>query len=137
MLFLLNFFDGTSTGTGTGTGEQTQQTPWLMWAVLGVIIVGMIVFNVISNKKAKKRAEEKFSQLVVGVQVTTIGGIVGTVIKMDDQFLWIETGVEPNTMTMQILRQAVHSIGAPQNTGKQTTSASQTTEDDGPEDEIK
>ena len=117
MLFLLNFFDGT--GTTTGTEEATK--PWLMWVVMGALIIGIIVFNAFSNKKAKKRAEEKYSQLAEGVQVTTIGGIVGTIVKMDDQFLWIETGVEPNTMTMQILRQAIHSIGTPQNTGKQTT----------------
>ncbi len=136
MLFLLNFFEGATT-TPQPEADPTFIQKYGMWIIMGVLIIGIIVFNVFSNKKAKKRAEEKYSQLVVGVQVTTIGGIVGTVIKMDDQFLWIEPGVEPNTMTMQILRQAVHSIGTPQNTGKQTTSASQTTEDDGPEDEIK
>lgn len=135
MLFLLNFFEGTTT---TPEPDPTFFEQYGMWIIMGVLIVGMLVFSVINNKKAKKRAEEKFSQLVEGVQVTTIGGIVGTVIKMDDQFLWIETGVAPNTMTMQILRQAVHSIGTPQNTGKQTAAASQTaTTEEGPEDEIK
>ena len=127
MLFLLNFFEGTQP-------EQTQ-TPWLMWIIMGVLIVGMIVFSAINNKKAKKRNEERNNMLAVGVQVTTIGGIVGTIVKLDDQFLWIETGVAPNTMTMQILRQAIHSIGTPQNPGVQSTTSQTQTEE--VEDEIK
>ena len=134
MLFLLNFFEGTTT---TPEADPTFFEQYGMWIIMGVLIVGMLVFSVINNKKAKKRAEEKFSQLVEGVQVTTIGGIVGTVIKMDDQFLWIETGVAPNTMTMQILRQAVHSIGTPQNTGKQAAANQPAATEEGPEDEIK
>jgi preprotein translocase subunit YajC len=135
MLFLLNFFEDVT--TTPDTPDPTFIQKYGMWIIMGVLIIGIIVFNVFSNKKAKKRAEEKYSQLVVGVQVTTIGGIVGTVIKMDDQFLWIETGVEPNTMTMQILRQAVHSIGTPKNAATPATAASQPAEEEGPEDEIK
>ena len=125
MLFLLNFFDET----------ESTQNPWLMWVIMGVLIVGLIVFSSINNKKARKRNEERNSMLEVGVQVTTIGGIVGTIIKLDDQFLWIETGVAPNTMTMQILRQAIHSIGVPQTTAtkSETTQAVEA----GAEDEIK
>ena len=133
MLFLLNFFE--EAGSGSGTEDLTFLQKNGMWIIMVVLIVGMIVFSTINNKKAKKRAEEKNSQLVEGAQVTTIGGIVGTIIKMDDQFLWIETGVAPNTMTMQILRQAIHSIGTPQNTGKQTASAQPVEEN--VEDEIK
>ena len=137
MLFLLNFFTGTTTPQPEEDPTFFQQ--YGMWIIMGVLIVGMLVFSVINNKKAKKRTEEKFSQLAEGVQVTTIGGIVGTIIKMDEQFLWIETGVAPNTMTMQILRQAVHSIGTPQNTGKQTAPANQAAApvDEDPNGEIK
>ena len=129
MLFLLNFL------TDTADKELTFFEKNGMWIIMGVLIVGMIVFSAINNKKAKKRNEEKNSQLVVGAQVTTIGGIVGTIVKLDDQFLWIETGVAPNAMTMQILRQAIHSIGTPQNTGKQTEAAQPVEES--AEDEIK
>ncbi|MBR2974532.1 MAG: preprotein translocase subunit YajC [Clostridia bacterium] len=129
MLFLLNFFEGATT-------DPTFMQKYGMWIIMGVLIVGMLVFSFINNKKAKKRNEEKNSQLAEGVQVTTIGGIVGTIVKMDDQYLWIETGVAPNTMTMQILRQAIHSIGTPQNTGKQTAS-SQPAEQEDPDGEIK
>ena len=133
MLFLLNFFTGTTTPQPEEDPTFFQQ--YGMWIIMGVLIVGMIVFSAINNKKAKKRNEEKNSQLVVGAQVTTIGGIVGTIVKLDDQFLWIETGVAPNAMTMQILRQAIHSIGTPQNTGKQTEAAQPVEES--AEDEIK
>jgi len=134
MLFLLNFFEGAT--TTQPEADPTFMQKYGMWIIMGVLIVGMLVFSFINNKKAKKRNEEKNSQLAEGVQVTTIGGIVGTIVKMDDQYLWIETGVAPNTMTMQILRQAIHSIGTPQNTGKQTAS-SQPAEQEDPDGEIK
>ena len=134
MLFLLNFFEEVTTQP---EADPTFFQKYGMWIIMGVLIVGMLAFSVINNKKAKKRAEDKFSQLAVGVQVTTIGGIVGTIVKMDDQFLWIETGVEPNTMTMQVLRQAIHSIGTPQNTGAQTASAQPAAAEDDVEGEIK
>ena len=128
MLFLLNFFEEAS------QEPQTFFEKYGMFIVMGILIVGIIVFNTLSNKKAKKRNEEKNNQLVVGTQVTTIGGIVGTIVKLDDQFLWIETGVAPNAMTMQIVRQAIHSIGTPQNAT--TQSATQSAEES-VDDEIK
>ena len=129
MLNLLNFFaDATNQ-------EGTQKQDWTMFIVMGVLIVGMIIFNVISNKKAKKRNEEKNSQLVKGALVTTIGGIVGVIIELDDQYLWIETGVGENKMTMQILRQAIHSVGTPDATPAQTQASKP--EEETVEDEIK
>ena len=121
MLFLLNFFEDVTTQP---EADPTFFQKYGMWIIMGVLIVGMLAFSMVNNKKAKKRNEEKNSQIVVGAQVTTIGGIVGTIVKMDDQFLWIETGVAPNAMTMQILRQAVHSIGTPAPAAQQAAAES-------------
>ena len=50
------------------------------------------------------------SKLNVGSIVTTIGGIVGEVVQLDDKHIWISTGVDGNKTTMQFLRQAIHSV---------------------------
>ncbi len=50
------------------------------------------------------------SKLTVGSIVTTIGGIVGEVVELDDKHIWLLTGVGDNKTTMQFVRQAIHSI---------------------------
>ena len=78
-------------------------------------------------RKQKKQAEEMRAKLKVGATVTTIGGIVGEVIKIDDQYIYIVTGTEESPNTMKFVRQAIHSINEPK---------SETTSTDGGEEEI-
>lgn len=105
MLNLLNFFDGDG-GTSSGGGLPT----WAMLLILGGVLVVMFVVMLIPQRRQKKKAAEMMAKLAVGSVVTTIGGIVGEVVQLDDQHIWIETGVGENKSTMQFLRQAIHSI---------------------------
>ena len=109
MLYLLNFFADAATD-GSTAGTDGSGNSWLTWVILGVLVVGMILMMVIPQRKQKKRAEEMMSKLNVGSIVTTIGGIVGEVVQLDDKHIWISTGVDGNKTTMQFLRQAIHSI---------------------------
>lgn len=104
MLNLLNFFEDTTTST-TPTGNN-----WVTYVILGVLVVGMILLMVIPQRKQKKRAEEMMAKLGIGSVVTTIGGIVGVVVQLDDTHIWLETGLDDSKTTMQFLRQAIHSI---------------------------
>ena len=107
MLELLNFFENeAASGNGSGSGVGGVLT----WVILGVLIVGMVLLMVIPQRKQKKRAEEMMAKLAIGSIVTTIGGIVGEVIEMDDKHIWLMTGLEEHKTTMQFLRQAIHSI---------------------------
>ena len=110
MLELLNFFDAADTATNENAGGGIPQ--WVLWVVLGVVIIGFIVYTILAQRKQKKRAEEMMSKLVVGNIVTTIGGIVGEIIQIDDKHIWLTTGTDDNKTTMQFLRQAVHSVVA-------------------------
>ncbi len=71
---------------------------YTLYAVLGVLIVLMIVWLIISNRKSKKRQKEYAEQLAAiqpGNKVKTIGGICGIVVEVcDDNTLIIETGSE-------------------------------------------
>ena len=60
-----------------------------------IVIVAVFYFLLIrpENKK-KKEAENMRSQLSVGDEVTTIGGIVGTVCAVKEENLVIETGAD-------------------------------------------
>lgn len=135
MLELLNFFDG-EPASGSASGNGTENG-WVMWIILGLMIVGVVLLMVIPQKRQKKRAEEMMSKLAIGSIVTTIGGIVGEVVEMDDLHIWLVTGTSENKCTMQFLRQAIHSI-APAPGTPEAEAAAQAEKDRAEEvDEIK
>lgn len=128
MLSLLNFLsDGASSTTNNGMS-------WITIVVFGVLIVGMVLMMIIPQRKQKKAQEEMMSKLAIGSIVTSIGGIVGKVVKMDDQYIWIETGEEGTATTMKLLRQAIHSI-APAEGSPEAVAAEKAANDE--TDEIK
>ena len=107
MLELLNFFDNEgASGSGSGSGNGS----WVTWVILGVLLVGMILLMILPQRRQRKRAAEMMSKLAVGSIVTTIGGIVGEVLELDDKHVWILTGTAESKTTMQFVRQAIHSI---------------------------
>lgn len=101
---LLNFFEG------EGTAAEQPTNNWITWVILGVLLVGMILLMIIPQRRQKKKAEEMMARLSIGAVVTTIGGIVGEVIELDDTHIWLLTGTAENKTTMQFVRQAIHSI---------------------------
>ena len=130
MLELLNFFfDEPSSGAPEGTGME-----WLTYVILGVLLVGMILLMVIPQRRQKKRVEEMMATLAIGSIVTTIGGIVGEVVEMDDKHVWLSTGLEENKTIMQFVRQAIHSIapapGTPEYTAEQKAAEQQSNDVD-------
>ena len=124
MLNLLSFAETEGQSTG-GSG-------WGSIIILVVLLVGMVLLMIIPQRKQRKQAEEMMSKLAVGCVVTTIGGIIGEVVALDDKNIWIQTGLDENKCVMQFLRQAVHSV-AP--AGSTTSSTEQKSEDE--VDEIK
>lgn len=78
-----------ATAAGGGLGGMLPSL--LMIAVM----IGVMYFLLIrpENKK-KKAAEEMRSSLKVGDEITTIGGIVGTVCAVKDKTVVLETGAD-------------------------------------------
>jgi preprotein translocase subunit YajC len=94
----------------TADDAAAAENGWVMWVLLGVVFVAMILMMIIPQRKQKKKAAEMMEKLGIGSTITTIGGIVGKVVELDSQNVWIETGVEGNTTTMKFIRQAIYSI---------------------------
>lgn len=71
-------------------GNQTVST-----IIMLVVMVGVFYFLLIRpENKRKKEAEQLRSNIKVGDQITTIGGIVGTVVSVKDEKFVIETGAD-------------------------------------------
>jgi preprotein translocase subunit YajC len=63
------------------------------------------------RKEAKKR-EEMLSNLKKGDRITTIGGIVGTIMEIKDQEITIKVDESTNAR-MRVARWSVRDIGTP------------------------
>jgi preprotein translocase subunit YajC len=96
--------------TDVATDGASTQTP--MQSLLGIlgsvlpfalIIVVFYFFLIRPQKKQQKETEQMRSSIQVGDQVTTIGGIVGTVrqVKDDGEVYVIETGANNDRLTIR------------------------------------
>ncbi len=96
----------------TETPAPDNSMTWIMFAILGVLLVVMLVTSMMQRKKQKKQAEEMTNNLVLGCIVTTIGGIVGTLVEIDEEngCYFIETGSYKDKHTLQIVKNAIFSV---------------------------
>ena len=87
---MFNFLETTTDATSTLGGSST-----ITMLVTLALMIGVFYFLMIrpENKK-KKEAENMRSSLKTGDKITTIGGIVGTVVDVKDEKFVIETSAE-------------------------------------------
>lgn len=75
-----------------------------------VVMIAIMYFLLIRpENKRKKEAEEMRNSLKVGEEVTTIGGIVGTICAVKDKTIVIETGAD--RVRIEFAKWAVSSKG--------------------------
>lgn len=75
--------------------------------MVGVVAV-MFIFMFRSQKKQEKEANEMRNNLQIGDEVTTIGGIIGEIVRIKDETVTIETGKDRTKI--RILRTAIRSV---------------------------
>ena len=79
--------------TGSGNPLESPFSPMMIIMLLGMLVV-FYFFMIRPENKRKKEAEELRNNISVGDRITTIGGIVGTVVNVKDEKLVIETGLD-------------------------------------------
>ena len=82
-------------------------TSLLSMAPFALIIVVFYFFMIRPENKKKKRVEEMRSGLIVGDDVTTVGGMVGKIVSIKDEFVTFETGED--RVRIQVARWAISS----------------------------
>lgn len=87
-----------TTGLLEGEGNGNGMPSWVMWVVLGVIVVLLFAWFFFSGRKNKQKQKEYVEQLdaiAPGNKVKTAGGICGIVTEVcDDNTVIIKTGSE-------------------------------------------
>ena len=86
---MLHFLESTGTTT-TGTGPDMMSTILML-----VVMLGIFYFMLIRpENKRKKEAEQMRNSLKTGDKITTIGGIMGTVVSIKDDKFVVETSAD-------------------------------------------
>lgn len=91
----------------TGTGGATM-FPTI--AMLVVMVAVMYFLMIRPENKKKKAAEEMRSSLKVGDDITTIGGIAGTICQVKEKTVVLETGAD--RVRIEFYKWAISSKGA-------------------------
>ena len=89
-----------------------------MIVLVVVVLLFLIVFPMFTNKRRQKQVEKLQEGVVVGAEIKTVGGIVGTIIAIRekspvDKEIVIETGIGDNKSTMVLDMQAVYQVLTP------------------------
>ena len=75
-----------------------------------VILIAVFYFLLIRPENKKKKAAAKMrSELAVGDEITTIGGVVGRVVKIEDNTIIIETSAD--RVRMEFTKWAISTKG--------------------------
>ena len=102
-----------STSSGAETGSSNS---WVIFIVLGAILVLMLVYSFYSNKRREKQGAEMLSLIKVGAKVKTIGGFVGTIEKIDEEkaLLTLNIGIEDSPTYVVIDKTCIYQIEKPE-----------------------
>lgn len=76
--------------------------------IMIVVIIGVFVLMWRSNKKQEREQNDMRNSLEVGDEVTTIGGIIGEIVRIKEETVTIETGKDRTKI--RILRSAIRSV---------------------------
>lgn len=114
---MLTAFAETAPAAATaGADAQTaaaQAGPMGMLASILPLVLMIAVFYFIlirPQRKKDKENKEMLAALKVGDKITTIGGIVGTIFKIKDEKVIVETGTKTEKQYLEMERWAVRSV---------------------------
>jgi preprotein translocase subunit YajC len=96
--------DGAAAATDAGSGN-------LLSLLMLPLLAAVFYFLIIRPESKRKKAAAKLrNELIVGDEITTIGGLVGRVVAIKDDAVTLETGADK--VKIKIMRWAISSKGA-------------------------
>lgn len=101
--------------TDSQVSEQAAQTMSTVGPLVMMIALFVIMYFVLirPQRKKEKEAQAMIKALTVGDKIVTIGGICGKIVKIKDDYIFIESGNigNPNEKTLiKMERQSVRSV---------------------------
>jgi preprotein translocase subunit YajC len=105
---MLYFLEGTTTGATEAAAGGGMSMIFMLVAMVAVFYFMMIR----PENKRKKEAEAMRSALKVGDKITTIGGVVGTVVDVKDDKFVIETSADRVRIEFQKWALSTNETGA-------------------------
>ena len=107
---LVALFETTTTTSDTKKPPETQLGTIIIMGVLLIAIIGLFIWQNISNKKKQQQAQEVINNLKIGDRVKTIGGICGFVAQINDgeNTFVLETGLEGNKSYIKFDKGAIY-----------------------------
>ncbi len=95
-----------------------QNSGWISILLLVGVFAIMYFVMIRPQKKQQKQIDDMRSNLQVGDEITTIGGIIGKIVSIKDETCVIETGRDG--VRMRILKSAVRCVDVPANVANYT-----------------
>ncbi len=87
-----------------GAAAQPEWLALVMQFLPFIVIIAIFYFILIRpQRKREKETQNMLSSIKVGDKITTIGGMVGTIVKIKDEKVIFETGPkqQPNQITIE------------------------------------
>lgn len=105
---MYNFLQILASSAEGGTQTASKIPSWVMYVVIGVVLVLMIVLTIIPQKKRQKEQQNMMNSLCVGTKLMTVGGMVGKITQVNsDNTLIVNVGTEANPTLIVIDKKAV------------------------------
>ena len=83
-------------------------TNWLSLAMIPALLLFLYFFMIRPQKKQEKETANMRNSLMVGDEITTIGGIIGKIVSIKDETLVLETSRDGTKI--RILKSAVRNV---------------------------
>ena len=90
------------------TAEGNPTSSWLSIGLMVAMFALLYFFMIRPQKKQEKETANMRNNLVVGDEITTIGGIIGRIVSIKDETLVLETSRDGTNI--RILKSAVRNV---------------------------
>jgi len=109
--------DPNGSGPASGSGEPPQN-PFGNFFIIGmVIILAMIIFSIMGNRREKKKREQMIASIKKHDKVQTIGGVVGSIVELKPDFVVLKVDESSNTR-ITFARSAIQQVVKSSNAGQ-------------------